>query len=65
MIKDKMKRTPASREESLTTLMRAAVEARTRLKRTRERLRELEAKLRGARPVPDDYDRKRNEALQD
>jgi hypothetical protein len=47
--------------QSLTMLMRAAVEARNRLARARERLRVIEAKLRGAART--DYERQRSQAL--
>jgi hypothetical protein len=49
------------REEKLTMLMRATVEARTRLARARERLRAIDTKLRGA--ARDDYERQHNQAL--
>ena len=52
---------PDGREEKLTMLMRAAVEARTRLARAREQLRAIETKLR--RAGRDDYERQHNQAL--
>jgi hypothetical protein len=48
-------------ESQLATLMRAVVEARFRLERARERLRDIEQKLREANP--DAYVRQREKAL--
>ena len=47
--------------QSLTLLMRAAVEARSRLAQTREQLRSIEAKLRGM--GRDDYEKQHSRAL--
>jgi hypothetical protein len=54
---------PDGNEEKLTILMRAAVEARNRLRRTRERLRAIEMKLRSASRK--DYERQHSQALAD
>lgn len=54
---------PDGSEENLTILMRAVVEARNRLRRTRERLRAIETKLRTASRK--DYERQHNQALAD
>jgi len=55
------KRSPEAKAENLTMLMRATVEARTRLWRARERLRAIDAKLRGADEAG--YERQHNQAL--
>jgi hypothetical protein len=50
-------------EAQLTALMRAVVDARFRLERARERLRDIEQSLRGA--DPNSYERQREKALGD
>lgn len=50
-------------EAQLDALMRSVVEARSRLARARERLRDIEQKLRGA--DPGSYERQREKALGD
>jgi hypothetical protein len=61
MARVRVERGRDEREANLTRLMRAMIEARTRLARSRERLRALEAKLRLKRR--DDYERQRSQAL--
>jgi division protein CdvB (Snf7/Vps24/ESCRT-III family) len=50
-------------EGQLATLMRSVVDARFRLERARERLRDIEQKLRNA--DPNAYERQREKALGD
>jgi division protein CdvB (Snf7/Vps24/ESCRT-III family) len=50
-------------EEPLSALMRSVVDARFRLERARERLRDIEQRLRSADPLA--YERQREKALGD
>ena len=61
MARVKVERGRDEKEASLTKLMYAVIEARSRLARARERLRALEAKLRGK--SRDDYERQHSQAL--
>jgi uncharacterized coiled-coil protein SlyX len=61
MAREKNERRRGDGEATLTRLMRAVIEARDRLARSRERLRAIELKLRGRKR--DDFERQHSQAL--